>query len=74
MEVLGGLRGGRRAEGAEGVGNIGGFSRDFLRERGDWMGGGTPGGEMVSFLCSASKKQEVLSFLRQGFGCGRTGA
>ena len=31
-------------------------------------------GEMFSFWCSASKKQEVLSFLHQGFGCGRTGA
>ena len=26
---------------------------------------GTPGGEIFSFLCSASKKQEVLSFLRK---------
>ena len=38
------------------------------------MSFGTPGGEMFSFLCSASKKQEVLSFLRWGFDCGRTGA
>ncbi len=27
---------------------------------------GTPGGEMFSFGCSASKKLEVLSFLRRG--------
>ncbi len=34
----------------------------------------TPGGEIFSFGCAASKKPEVLSFLRKGVGNGRTGA
>ncbi len=30
--------------------------------------------ELSAFGCSAYEKQEVLNFLHQGCGCGRTGA
>ncbi len=38
------------------------------------MDSGTLDGAVFSFECSASKKPEVLSFLRKGFDTGRTGA